>query len=337
MTVKPDNWRAGTLDALAPQWLSLDAPHSDVALSSRFRVMRNIRGYRFPHHESPERLIEVCDRVIAAAPGFEIHRKLTRRERDALTGCRLISPEFAAHLPGRAVLLDPPHECSVMINEEDHIRLQGVTAGWSIKPARRSAEAALEILARGLEFARDDRFGFLAASPFNCGEGRRLSAMFHLIGLASTKRLPSVLQVFPARGLAVRGLFGESSRAIGAFVQVSTSGGSQQEFIGACDYLIGEERAARREFSGEVVLSKTLRAIEFAIPARRLSLADALRVIAWIRWASAAGAAGFVSARTVDAWLTALDVRGGPDEAESDVKRAQFLRARIEAELKVAY
>jgi protein arginine kinase len=80
-------------------------------------------------------------------------------------------------------------------------------------------------------------------------------------------------------------------------------------------------------------VAKTRRAIEFAIPSRGLSLADALRIIAWIRWAATTGAPGFVAPRTVDAWLTALEVRGGPDPAEAARKRAEFLRNRIESDL----
>lgn len=332
-----ESWRNMVLRSMpAPAWLSADAPYSDVVLSSRYRIMRNLRSHRFPHHATVDELLQIQSKVLTAGKGhFEVHKRITNAERDYLVGCRLISPDFKWLEIGRSVLLDASRDCSVMVNEEDQIRVQGVAAGWSIRPARKVAEASLGRLGSQLEFARDEQHGFLASSPFNSGEGRRLSAMLHLIGLASMKRLPSVLQALPTRGLSVRGLFGESSRAVGAFVQVSAASGSQTAFVGACEHLIREERNARRDMPSDSIAVKTKRAIDFAIPSRILSLADALRIIAWIRWAATAAIPGFVSPRTVDSWLIALDVRGVGDEAAAGQSRATFLRACIEENLNV--
>jgi protein arginine kinase len=326
-----ESWKRMVLRSTPPAWLSPDAPYSDVVLSSRCRIMRNVHGFRFPHHASTEELVEVASLVIKAGKdAFEVHKRLTNSERDYLVGCRLVSPDFKSLEMGRSLLLDAARSCSVMINEEDHIRLQAVTAGWSVETARRIANQSLEHLGAQLEFVRDDRLGYLAASPYNAGEGRRLSAMFHLIGLANAKRLPSVLQALPARGITVRGLFGESSRAVGAFVQVSSSGGSQTEFIGACDYLLTEEQAARHEVARSVIDERTRKAIDFVIPSRTVSLADALRVLAWIRWAACADLPGFVNPRTVDAWLTTLEIHSAADETLAARERAAFLRKHLE-------
>ncbi|MFY9234391.1 MAG: hypothetical protein WAO58_08015 [Fimbriimonadaceae bacterium] len=333
-----ESWKKMVMRAQsAPGWLSADAPYCDVILSSRYRVMRNLRGFRFPHHATVDELLEISRQVLHAGRGhFEAHRRLTGAERDYLVGCRLISPDFAWQQLGRSVLLDAARECSVMVNEEDHIRLQVITAGWSIRVAKKVAESALGSLGKELVFARDDEHSFVAASPYNAGEGKRLSAMLHLIGLASTKRLPSVLQALPTRGLSVRGLFGESSRAVGAFVQVSASSGSQTPFIGACEHLLREERIARREVSAETIAAKTRRALEFALPSRTLSLADALRVVAWIRWAACAGVPGHVQPRLVDSWLIALEVPGLDGDFEAGRQRARFIRERIEQDLEMA-
>jgi protein arginine kinase len=331
-----ETWKRLVLRSLPPPaWLSPDAPYSDIVLSSRCRLMRNLRGFRFPHHAPLAELERVCELIVSSGrDGFEVHKRLTTPERDYLLGCRLLSPEFPYQQPFRALLLDRSHTTSIMVNEEDHLRLQALTAGWSVDAARRTAERALSDL-RGLEYAQDEAHGFLAASPFNAGDGRRLSAMLHLIGLASRKRLPALLKALTARGLAVRGLFGESSRAVGAFVQISSTERGQNAFMGACEYLIREERDARGIVPREEIAERTRAAIDFALPARTLGLADALRVVAWIRWAACAGLPGYVSPRVVDAWLTRIEVRALDDEQHAGRARAEFVRMQIEESLSI--
>lgn len=318
-----------------PAWLAVDAPHGDVVLSSRARVMRNLKGHRFPHHAAEAELREILEEVASAAEqtgeGFAIQRYATQAERDYLVGSRLASHDFRWNEPGRALLLDGERSRCVMVNEEDHLRLQCLTPGWSIDAADARVRTTLKGLAGGLEFARTPAFGYLSASPFNAGEGRRLSAMFHLIGLAQGKRLPSVLKALGARGLAARGLFGESSRAVGAFVQVSISSGTQVEFVGACEYLLREEREARSAIGRAVLEERARKAAEFAIGSRAIGLADALRVLGWVRWAASAGIEGFPpTPREVDRWLTTLEVRGSSDSEVAARDRAAFLRNRVE-------
>lgn len=322
------------LRSTPPAWLAKDAPHGDVALSSRARVMRNLRGHRFPHHAAPDELKQILDKVLASASKsgeFEALKEISDSERDYLVGSRLSSPDFKWKAPGRALLLDPARACSVMVNEEDHLRLQAVTAGWSALSADGVAQQHLNALERNLQFARSDTFGYLAASPYNAGEGRRLSAMFHLIGLAQSKRLPSVLRALSARGLTARGLFGESSRAVGAFLQVSVTSSSRTEFIGACEYLIREERDARSEVGIALLEGRTAQALDFVNGSGLVSLSDALRVVAWFRWAATAGLKSFSHGpREVDYWLSTLELRGGGDDESAARQRGDFLRSCLQ-------
>jgi protein arginine kinase len=216
-----------------------------------------------------------------------------------------------------------------MVNEEDHLRIQGVTAGLSIDNASSIAEATLRGL-RELSFARTDSLGYLAASPFNSGLGTRHSCMMHLIGLAHARRLPAVMKALAAYRVAARGLFGESSRAIGALVQVSVTNGSTVEFAGACQYLIREERLARRAIGREGLVERAEGVRQFAITSRTLSLADGLRIIAWSRWAQVEGVSGFgFSGRHLDGLLTTLEVRGGTGESAGN-RRAELFRELFE-------
>lgn len=218
-----------------------------------------------------------------------------------------------------------------MVNEEDHVRLQALTAGWSGPHAEQSAAIILKHLSQNLAFMDTVSFGSLTTSPSNLGGGTRRSALFHLIGLAHTKKLGAVVRALTVWGIVVRGLYGESSRAVGAFFQVSATRGTPPEFTGACEYLLNEERMARREVSRLSLADTTLNAVNAAITANTIGLADALRVLGWVRWAASAGLPRFdFSPRVVDGWVTTMEVHGTTDTATADRHRATFLRSRLE-------
>jgi protein arginine kinase len=343
-------WKKMVLRSMPPPaWLGRDAPEGDVVISSRVRFARNLDGVPVPHLCTPEQLREVQRLILKSAEGLEleVHKRFTEAERDYLIGCRLVSPEFATLEPGRALLMDPERSVSIMINEEDHLRLQAVTAGWSIANAERLADHLLARLqgmpdtpdalfgepakrsVHGLRFAREGG-GYATASPYNAGEGRRLSAMFHLIGLAHAKRLPVVLTALAEMGMTARGVYGESSRGVGAFFQVSVTSGPMSHFAGACEYLMREEREARWDVPRERLIEHAQAAVEFATASSQITLADALRVLAWARWASSTGLDGFpTSHREVDHWVSTLEVRSTHDEEAASRHRASFLRERL--------
>lgn len=271
-----------------------------------------------------------------AKAGLEVYRTLTLAERDYFVVSRLCSHDFPWQEPGRAILVDSRAAVSIMVNEEDHLRTQALTAGWSIEAADRLNHDTVAVLGKHLEYARSERFGYLAASPFNTGVAKRLSAMFHLIGLANARRLPEVMRALNAQGVVIRGLFGESSRAVGAFVQVSITDGTKAAFIGACEYLIQQERLARAQAQGPTLRSKAEEAIQFSRSTPTLSLADCLRVLAWLRWAIVEGECGFHdSPRKIDSALSQLDLMTGWKEQRAAASRADWLRKTIESIKKV--
>ena len=333
-----ESWKKMVLQSMRkPAWLSEDAPHGDIVLSSRTRLMRNLRGHRFPNKADETELMQVMHSILGAAreaqPALEVFKGLTTAERDYLVGCRLVSPDFEWTLPGRAFLVDGDRSIGLMVNEEDHLRIQALSAGWSILNCEASAAACLDAMEARLAFAYSPDFGYLSASPFNCGFGRRQSAMFHLIGLAHQRRLPSVIKALAVKGIAVRGLFGEASRAIGAFAQISVIGGSQSEFMGACEYLISEERGARRTVGRDTLREKAAQAFDFVLGSPTVSLADALRVLAWSRWAASDGIEGFnLSPRDADATLATLELRTPSAGEASGRQRADALRSMLEGD-----
>lgn len=317
-----------------PAWLASDAPDVDVCLSSRVRLMRNLAGYRFPHRASRVELREIADAAagVGERSGLSVVRGISPAERDALLAGRLISPEFPAEAPGRAVLLDEDRRISILVNEEDHLRFQSLTGGTSLGAALRSLEAAFQPFDEGLAFAWSPRFGYLSSSPYNCGTGVRMSAMFHLAALANARRLPRVLRALQAMGVASRGLFGESSKAVGAFVQISVTEPDPTPLQAAAEVLLQEERAERGRTPSGDLARNVERAIGFGIASRTASLADALRVLAWLRWGADASLPGCpASPRIVDAWLARMDPRSGEEPAEAARGRARTLRAWIES------
>jgi protein arginine kinase len=325
-------WMRMVLNAMpSPGWLSASGVDTSIVLSSRVRIMRNLVGYRFVHASQLNDLQIIMRKVMDAAGNsgldFEAFKSLTNAERDYLVGCRLVSPDFEWTLPGRALLVDKSRQLSVMVNEEDHIRIQALTPGLSISQAHELADRVLSALSLRLEFAYSPTYGNLSASYINVGSGKRLSAMCHLIGLAQARRLPAIIHALSSHKIVVRGLFGESSRAVGAFAQVSVIGSTTSEFAGACDYLVSEEKKAREAIPIAKVLEKANQAREYALSSRVLTLADALRIFAWIRWAASENQPGFhFKIRDIDSALTLLEVRGGSQDELGGKKRAEFVR-----------
>lgn len=328
-------WKKMVLRSMPePAWLDSDAPDSDVVISSRMRCARNLVGHRFPHHASDSELELVLQSVHESCEHprlkLESQENITSAERDYLIGNRLISADFKPNLPGRALLTNDTKLISIMVNEEDHLRIQALSPGRSIKTAQAAVDHVVGCMEQSLDFMYDDNLGYLTASPANTGSAQRRSALFHLIALAHTRRLMSVLKALSTWGITARGMFGESSRAVGAFFQVSTTHQRLPEFTGAVDYLIDEERKARQEVARSDLVERAELARQYSIETQEVSLADALRILAWIRWAATAEIKGFPeSQREVDSWISTMEVHGTQDQRIAARHRAVFLRERI--------
>lgn len=328
-------WKKMVLRSMpSPAWLEGESPDSDIVISSRMRCARNIVGLRFPHHAS-EAELQMCLKAVVEASkhprlNLNLHQRLTPAERDFLLGNRLISSDFMPNTHGRALLTDDSRLVSIMVNEEDHLRIQALSSGWSIETATAAVEHVLACFEQSIDFMYDESLGYLTASPTNTGTAIRRSALFHLIGLAHSKRLMSVLKALSTWGLTARGMYGESSRAIGAFFQVSTTHQRIHEFVGATEYLVEEERKARAETSVEELSERAEQARMYALSSQEVSLADALRILAWIRWASSCGVRGFpANERVVDSWISTMEIHGTQDPRIASMHRAVYLRDRL--------
>jgi protein arginine kinase len=152
--------------------------------------------------------------------------------------------------------------------------------------------------------------------------------MLHLIALAHTARLPGVLKALNVRNLTARGLFGESSRAVGAFLQVSLTDGVTEDFVGACDYLLREERHARVVVRPTEIRDRLEQTRDFVARSPKLSLAESLRALAWARWAAASELVeDAYTVRDVDLWMVHLRLDDRSDAASTE--RARYLRKAL--------
>jgi protein arginine kinase len=221
------------------EWLRGTGPNADVVMSSRARLARNLAGYPFVNRAArPQRMriMETCRAQLQAVPvgatvsWHDLHRT-PAMDRTLLVERHLISQQHArgkqstgsggAEEPRAVAVTCPDERLSIMINEEDHLRIQAIRSGMDLTGALGAAAEADDAVESGLEYAFSPRFGYLTACPTNVGTGLRLSVMLHLPGLRLTGDIDKVKRAATDMSLAVRGFYGEGSEAAGDFYQIS--------------------------------------------------------------------------------------------------------------------
>ncbi len=241
-------------------WLQATGAESDVVISSRIRLARNIKKYPFlTKLNSDEKQFILADAERSAKEIFTDNKAffiknlaIKNIDRQFLLERHLISKELFATQTDCAAIITRDEQTSIMVIEEDHLRLQTFKSGLNLKEAWKIADETDNKFAKTLEFAFDSNWGYLTACPTNVGTGLRASCMLHLSGLVLTKQIQQVLQAISKLNLAVRGLYGEGSQAVGNFFQFSnqvTLGQSEEEIIANLESVIQQvvnhEREAR--------------------------------------------------------------------------------------------
>lgn len=289
-------------------WLTPGGPESDVVVSCRVRLARNIAGYPFISRLEPKKAEELCERLHATLVEVRIDGetvwvpmagatpilRLMLRER------HLISRDLAPHedggkaAPGRGVAFGASETVAVMVNEEDHVRLQAMASGFQLDQAWQSAQAIDRFLEERLPPAFTKELGYLTGCPTNVGTGLRASVMMHLpaLGLVRTE-LEKVFTAAQRTGLAVRGMYGEGSRAAGDYYQISnqiTLGRSEGQLIDDLRALVPRildfERKVRAALVKEqraALKDRVSRSIGLLRTARAMATEDALAHLSNIR------------------------------------------------------
>jgi len=288
-------------------WLDASGDHAGIVLSTRIRLARNLEGFAFPGRARDGERLRVLSRVreaVSTAPSLQHHVMV--RVDDLATDDRLLLHE--RHLVSRELAgLDPQHPVrsgaavflgagtGVMVNEEDHLRLQALRSGFALSEAYAALERIDEELGAMVPFAYHQEFGFLTSCPTNTGTGMRASVMIHLPGLNATKEISKTLAGLQQMGLTYRGLYGEGSEVVGNFFQISnqtTLGRSEEEIIDQLMYVlrtvISREEDARRVLlrdAGYIIEDKLWRAYGTLRYARSLTFDEAMSYLSGVRLA----------------------------------------------------
>jgi protein arginine kinase len=243
-------------------WMNEDGPQSDIVLSSRIRLARNFKKYTFPtlfrHEEASEVITNIeaalADAAIEKNVSLEILKmdELQLLQKQVLVEKHLISPHLANDSSHGAVVLTETEDVSMMINEEDHIRIQCLFPGLQLKEALWKANMYDDFLENKIDYAFDETYGYLTSCPTNVGTGMRASVMVHLPGLILTRQMNRIVPAINQLGLVVRGIYGEGSEALGNIFQLSnqiTLGKAEEEIVedltSVVHQIIAQERSAR--------------------------------------------------------------------------------------------
>lgn len=284
------------------RWMDGNGPEADTVISSRVRIARNIEGIPFPYLASDEQTAAVQEQVACTVAGNEDHlsqfryqriAEMSPQEKQVLVEKHLISPFLSREAHNGAVLLRRDEAVSILINEEDHLRIQAILPGLQLEEAWQEANLYDDLLEQSINYAFDESYGYLTACPTNVGTGLRASVMLHLPALIMTNKINRLLGALSQVGLAVRGLYGEGTEIIGNLVQVSnqiTLGLPEEEILrnlyGITRQIIEQEQQARQALlnSSRIrVTDRSWRALGLLHYARIMSSQEAMQLLSDVR------------------------------------------------------
>lgn len=305
----------------AGEWLRGEGPHSDVVISSRIRLARNLAGFPFVNmanrrqrHEILDRSRDVIlDKRLSDGVIWVALNESPPTDRQLLVERHLISRQHAdpkVEIP-RAVAIDADETWAIMINEEDHLRVQVLRSGMQLGEAFDHIERMDDILEHRLDFAYNRRFGYLTACPTNIGTGLRVSVMLHLPALVLTGEIDKVKRAARDMHLAVRGLFGEGSENLGDLFQVSnqtTLGKTEREILTDFEQTIVPQIIDYEQRAREALVSqrpnqlddKIWRAWAVLTHARVLGSEELLKMLSHVRLGVNLGRLPDVDIRTIN-------------------------------------
>ncbi|MCC6348079.1 MAG: protein arginine kinase [Candidatus Eisenbacteria bacterium] len=337
-------------------WLLGEGPHAEMVLSTRIRLARNLREVPFTHRAREEQLQGVLAGVTSAAQQSASLRdglllkmsECTAIERQVLVERHLVSHELGDGARPRGILVASDPRLSLMINEEDHLRLQALTPGFQLAEAWSLADRADDELDPSLEFAFSEEIGYLTSCPTNAGTGLRASVLIHLPALVLLEEIQQVLKSVMQVGLNVRGLYGEHSEVMGNLFQISnqtTLGRSERDSIESLERVTRqiietEERARERMLRDARVQieDKVWRAYGTLRYCRSIHAREVINLCSAVRLGVAMNLPGLCPLRTLNELLVLTQpahlqrAHGGElSPAERNIVRARLVRERLAA------
>ena len=337
------------------EWLRGTGKESDIVISSRIRLARNIAGYPFLSRANLKQRREIesllrktiIERKIAQDVSYVNLNQATAIDKLFLVERHLISKEHAEGEGERGVAFGKSETVSLMINEEDHLRIQVIRSGFELKKTWDTIDEIDNILGESLNFAFSSRFGFLTACPTNVGTGMRVSVMLHLPALGMTKHIEKVFNAVGKLGLVVRGLYGEGTKVSGDLYQISNQfalGKSEKEILSIIESVIPRitsyERMARKALvmeSKDQLEDRIWRSYGMLKAARMITSEEILQLLSQVRMGVNIGLIDDIEMQT----LNELFVLTLPahlqklegcelDSAQRNVIRASYVRKRLD-------
>jgi protein arginine kinase len=336
------------------EWLRGTGPEADIVISSRIRLARNLAAFPFTNratnHQRGEIESLLRDRIakLELDPNLSYLNvpSLSPLDRQLLVERQLISRELASAEGPRGVALGPHETVSLMVNEEDHLRLQVMRSGFSLDEAWQDIDKVDDLLEQRVSYAFSEEFGYLTACPTNVGTGMRASVMLHLPALVMIKHIEKVFRALQKINLAVRGLYGEGSRASGDFYQISnqvTLGKSEptilSEIRDVIPRIIEYERQARSTLVKEgrqALQDRIHRAFGTLCNATMMTSDETMDLLSSVRLGINLGLMDDVSMPTVNELFIHTQpahlqkhLGSALDGEEANAARARYLRTRL--------
>ena len=333
------------------KWYEKSGNCGDVVCSTRVRLARNLKQFPFPakatvpQREAVEQKVRDAllsgNSILSKEFRFVPLENASEEEAVSLVERHIVSPEFISDRRGKAVLISDDESISIMINEEDHLRIQVLREGFSLKEAAETADRIDTLLSETLDFAYDPEFGYLTQCPTNLGTGMRASVMLHLPALTENGAMPRIASILSKLGLTIRGTYGEGSKSVGGLYQLSnqiTLGLSENEAIenlrSITVQLMEEERKARSQMAQDVAWQDKIdRAAGILKTARVLSSSECMELLSYVRFGISVGILQGVTTEEINGLMvnvqpgTLMAKAGKPlDQNQRDVLRATKVR-----------
>lgn len=336
------------------EWLKGTGPKAAIVMSSRARLARNMEKMPFSNWASKKQLESIMSSIKSAAASIGMLngsvvcdlKNESEIDRALLVERHLMSPEHAKDVEYKALIVDPKEIISVMINEEDHLRMQVLQSGLALKECWKIIDELDTEFSRRLGFAYSARWGYLTACPTNTGTGLRLSVMVHLPALVFTGQINKVLQAIAKLGLNVRGLYGEGTEAMGNMFQISNQvsmGLREEDMIEnlerITDQIVAREEATRKSIvlkNKQGIMDRASRAYGTLKSAHIITSNETVTLLSAIRLGVDLGIFKGLDRKAINELFILTQpahlqkIEGKPlGSAERDVKRAELIKSKL--------
>ena len=336
------------------EWLKGTGFNSDIVISSRIRLARNLKKLPFSHWAGKDQLSEILNIICEAIDKadymkgslFVKMRDTSELDRQFLVERHLISWEHTKDPMYKGVFVSKREVISIMINEEDHLRTQTLQSGFNLKDAWYIINEIDDALSRHLDFAFSPTLGYLTACPTNTGTGMRASVMLHLPALVMSKQIGRILHTVGKLSHTVRGLYGEGTEASGNLFQLSNQGAlgrMESEIIDNLERIVKQvieyEKKARESLFNQnkgIIEDRIWRAYGILKTARRISSEETINLLSLVRLGVDLGILGDLDRKKINelfiliqpAHLQKIESKVLKEE-ERDLSRAELIRARL--------